>query len=408
VSNQGDGQGQSQPDDDGQRPSEQSQQGQGQPGNSGSQPPSGQSGGHRLPGQSGAHPQQGNAGGQWGGPQQQDNAGGQWGGAQQQGNTGDQQSWTGGQQSWSPEGGPTQPPSWSTGDTGPNVGPTMNNPQSSYYDRFSAASGEGVVVPPKGGGGGGGRGKVLTGIAAALVVVIAAVAVVTLTRGGGKTPTTAASSSTSSLPPVTATTWVNPTLAAGARALRPGWVSQPGSANTPGEYDVPKSKDWKVESSDMIRGYTNSKGKVIAGMGATSVFDLGYCSTDKQGFIGVVGLRGIGKSDPTTAGATQAQNFADGISSSMDNKHPGKEGQLSAAKQIEVDQGTIPAIQYTITATAGDPDKCEKGKTYEIRTVSFTAQGKSYQLVTVRMLGGPKQLPTSQLEEIIGTFRPGS
>ena len=326
---------------------------------------------------------------------QQGNTGGHWGGGQQP--------WTGGQQPWS--GQPAQPPSWSTGETGPNVGPTMNNPQSSYYDRFSAASGEGVTIPSGNGRKNGNRGKVLIGIAAGLVIVIAVVVVVALTRGKGKTPTPAASSASSSLPPVTATTWVNPTLAAGARALKDGWVSQIGSPDMPGQYDVPKSSDWKVEARDMIRGYADKNGKVITAMAATSVYADGYCPNEKDSHTATVGLRNVGTLDPTDVGASSAKKFADGIAA---GKVPGKAGTLSAAKKITVDEGTIPAVQYTITATPGDPNACEKGKTFEVRTTTFSARGKSFELVTIRMLGGQHELPTSQLEEITSTFRPNA
>lgn len=312
-----------------------------------------------------------------------------------QGNTGGQ--WTDGQQPWAASG---QPPSWSAGETGPNVGPTMNNPQSSYYDRFSEASGEGVVVPPKGGGGG--RGKVLVGAAAALVVLIAAVAVVALTRGGG-TPKQAATSASSSLPPLKPTTWVNPTLAAGTRPLKEGWQSQPGHGVF-GVYDVPGTDDWEVESDSMTRFYEDPNGNIIAGMAATSTYGVGFCKSDKDLWKAVVGMRGGGTSDPTDLGAREALKFADGIVTSAHGTR-GKKGKLSAPEQIKVDEGTIPAVQYTITATDGDPVKCDKGKKYEIRTVTFSLHGKTYQFVILRLLGIPGALPDSTLDEIITTFR---
>lgn len=328
---------------------------------------------------------------------QQNGTGQQWSGNQQPWSTGGQQPWaTGGQ----------QPPSWSTGETGPNVGPTMNNPQSAYYDRFSAASGEGVVVPG-GDGNKGGRGKVLIGLAAALVVVIAAVAVYALTRGGNS-PTKAGGTSTSQLPPVTATTWVNPTQAGGARALQPGWVSMIGDQAMHGQYDIPDTKDWKLGTRDYAIAYMDKSGTYLAAASAVSQYGIGFCPAKKTYESAWVGMRGAGTSDPTTIGADQAQKFADGIAASMSNK-PGKEGKLSAAKQIKVDQGTIPAVEYTITTTAGDAGSCDNmGKGYEVRTVTFSAGGHTYQFVTVRMLGGPKELSTSSLEQIISTFRPAN
>ncbi|MBB2892950.1 hypothetical protein [Flexivirga oryzae] len=416
MSNHDDGQGQ-QPENE-QQPSDQ------QPG---------QSGGHRLPGQSGAQPRQdatggqqpwtggqqqpGNTGGQqpWTGgqPPQQGNTGGQqpWAGGQppQQGNTGGQQPWTGGQQPWSSGGQPAQPPSWSTGETGPNVGPTMNNPQSSYYDRFSQASGEGVVVPPKGSGTGGGRGKILIGIAAALVLVIAAVAIYAFTRNSDKTPTPAASSPvTSSLPPVTATTWVNPTLAAGQRALKSGWQAQ--SASDPrGVFDVPENKDWTLESKDTLFGYADSSGKPLVVAKAPARYGVGFCSAKKTAESAWLGLVNVGKRDPADAGPDLAQRFADAISLKKDGSHA-KQGKMSAAKQVKVNQDTIPALEYTITTAVGDPDGCDKGHDYEIRTVTFQAGGKSYQLVAIRELDAPggKTLSTKVLDEIITTFRPSS
>lgn len=319
--------------------------------------------------------------------------------------SGGQQPWTGGQQPWSSGGQPPPLPSWSTGETGPNVGPTMNNPQSSYYARFSAASGEGVVVPPMGGGGGG-RGKVLLGAAAALVVVIAAVAVVALTRGGSKAPATAANSSTSSLPPVTATTWLNPTLAAGARALKSGWQSQQANDGR-GIFDVPKTADWTLGTSDTFFGYADNNGKPLVISKAPVEFGVGYCAAEKTADTAWLGLMNVGKRDPSDAGPDLAQKFADAIALKKDNTHA-REGKLSAPAQIKVNQGTLPALQYTMTAVAGEPEGCDAGKTYEVRTVTFSAAGKSYQLVSIRMLGAPagKQLSAGLLDEIITTFRP--
>lgn len=349
-----------------------------------------QPGGHRLPGQSGAQsPQPG---------------GGQ---PPQPGITGGQQPWAGGQP-WT-GGQPAQPPSWSTGQTGPNLGPTMNNPQSSYYDRFSQASGEGVVVPPKGGGSGGGRGKVLLGIAAALVVVIAAVAVFALTRNSDEAPTPAATSAaTSSLPPVTATTWVNPTLAAGQRALQSGWQAQ--SANDKrGVFDVPDNKQWTVESRDTYFGYADNKGKPLVISKAPARYEAGYCSAKKSAESAWLGLVNVGKRDPTDAGPDLARKFADAIALKKDGTYA-EEGTLSAAKQVKVNQGTIPALEYTITTAVGEPDDCDKGKTYEVRTVTFQADGKTYQLVAIRVLDAMhgKTLSATLLDEIISTFRPSS
>ncbi|MFC6704139.1 hypothetical protein [Flexivirga alba] len=325
------------------------------------------------------------------------NTGGQWSGGQQQ--------WAGGQQPWATGGQDGQPPSWSTGQTGPNVGPTMNNPQSSYYDRFSEASGEGLKVPQ--GGGGGGRGKVLIGLAAALVLIVAAVAIFAFTRGDSSPKNAVGSSSTSALPPVQATTWVNPTLAVGARALKAGWQSQ--QADDPrGVYDVPKTADWKLESSDTLFGYADPKsGKPLVISKAPALYGVGFCSADKKDDSGWLGLVNVGKRDPSDAGPDVAQKFADAIAKKKDGSKA-KEGQLSAAKQIKVNQGTIPALQYTITTATGDPDGCDKGKQYEVRTVTFSSGGKSYQLVSVRMLDGPKTLSADTVDEIVTTFRPSN
>jgi hypothetical protein len=330
---------------------------------------------------------------------QQGEAGGQW--------TGGQQPWSGGQQPWATGGQDVQPPSWSTGETGPNVGPTMNNPQSSYYDRFSEASGEGLKVPQ---GGGGGRGKVLLGLAAALVLIIAGVAIFAVTRGDDS-PKKAAGTSASSaaLAPVKATTWVNPTLGVGARALKAGWVTQSSDSSAlHGQYDVPKSKDWKVDSNSFALGYADANGTPTAMAGAVSEYKLGFCSADKKAQSAWVGIRGIGTSDPTEAGPKWTEKFVKGISVASKGGKDAKPGKVSDAKKVTVDQGTIPAVQYTATTEAGDQNKCDKGKKYEVRTINFSAGGKSYQLVTVRLLGVDDSLSSARLDEIISTFRPSS
>ncbi|HWC24900.1 MAG TPA: hypothetical protein VG502_21585 [Flexivirga sp.] len=410
MSDQGNGQWPQQPDPENGQNGPTHQQDSGQ-----------HTGGHRLPGGNtgaqGGHAggQQapgGDTGGQWPGGQQpwtggeQQWSGGQqpWTGGEQQWNGGQQQ-WTGGQPPWASGGQGAQPPSWSTGQTGPNVGPTMNNQQSSYYDRFSEASGEGLKVPQ--GGGGGGRGKVLIGLAAALVVIVAAVAIFAFTRGDDSPTEAGGSSSTSALPPVRATTWTNPTLAVGARALKAGWQSQQATDGR-GVYDVPKTADWKLESSDTLFGYADPKsGKPLVVSKAPAQYGVGYCAAKKTAESAWVGLMNVGKRDPSDAGPDVAQRFADAIAQKKDGSKA-KQGKLSAAKQIKVNQGTIPALEYTITTAVGDPDSCDKGKTYEIRTVTFSSGGRSYQMVSVRVTDGPKTLPTKTLDEVFTTFRPSN
>ncbi|MGN6414507.1 hypothetical protein [Flexivirga sp.] len=282
----------------------------------------------------------------------------------------------------------------------------MNNPQSSYYDRFSAASGEGVKVPQQGGGGGG-RGKVLFGLAAALVLIVAAVAIFAFTRGDDSPKQAAGSGSTSALPPVKATTWVNPTLGVGARPLKAGWQAQQATDGR-GAFDVPKSDDWTLDSTDTLRGYGDPKtGKTLVIAKAPAAFAEGYCAQKKTADIAWLGLVNIGKRDPSDAGPDVAQKFADALAIKEDGSHA-QEGKLSDPKQIKVNQGTIPALEYTITTPVGAPDECDKGKHYEVRTVTFSSGGKSYQLVAVRITDGPKQLSTETLEEIISTFRPSN
>lgn len=342
---------------------------------------------------------QGDGGSQHEGGQQGD-TGGQWSGGQQQ------QGWTGGQQPWTTGGQQGQP--WS-GQTGPNLGPTMNNPQNSYYDRFSEASGEGITGPQPGGKGGGGRGKVLIGLAAALVVIVAAVAIFAFTRGDGSPKQAATSGAAkSSLAPVKATTWVNPTLAAGARPLKDGWQVQ-SSLKLGGQYDVPKSKDWKVESNSYVIYYPGKNpGDVITAAGGIAEYKAGFCDGDDDTTSAWIGLRDISKSDPKKVGRQEAEKLAKGIATSTKDGKDAKPGKVSAAEKITVDQGTIPAYQYTVTTEAGDQNACDKGKKYEARTVNFSTPDRAYQLVTVRLLGSPDTLSSSGLEEIISTFRTDS
>ncbi|WP_446666157.1 hypothetical protein [Flexivirga sp. B27] len=439
MSDQGNGQGPQQPDP-------QDGQGPGRP--PGQQPPDDTTG-HRLPGgntggqsQTGGQPQgpqgqgqgqgQPQTGGQPTGPQgppsggqptqgqgpytggqptgpQGPGTGGQqqpWsGGQQQQPWSGGQQPWSGNQPPWDSGGQGAQPPSWSTGQTGPNVGPTMNNPQSSYYDRFSEASGEGVRIPADGGGGGS-RGKVLIGLAAALVLIVAAVGIFAFTRGDDSPKEAGGSKSTSKLPPVKATTWTNPTLAVGARALKSGWQAQQANDDR-GVFDVPKTKDWKLDSSDTLRGYANPSGKERIVARAPAEFGVGYCSADKDSNSAWLGLVNVGKRDPSDAGPDVAQRFADIIAEKKDGSKA-KQGKMSDPKSIKVNQGTIPALQYTITTAVGEPDDCDKGKDLEIRTVTFSSGGRTYQLVSVRVVDGKKELPAKTLDEIFSTFRPSN
>ncbi|GGB27246.1 hypothetical protein GCM10011492_16970 [Flexivirga endophytica] len=337
------------------------------------------------------------------------------GAGDRQGQTGDQwagqQRWSGRQQPWATAGQDAQPPSWSTGqpstqETGPNVGPTMNNPQSSYYDRFSAASGEGITGPQRSGGSGGGRGKVLIGLAAALVLIVAAVAIFAFTRGDDSPKQATGSSSTQALQPVKATTWVNPTLGVGARPVKDGWQTQ-SSVKLGGQYDVPKEKDWKVESNSYVIYYPGKKeNEIITAAGGISQYKVGFCKADKEEPAAWVGVRDIKKSDPEQVGASEAQKLAKGIGTSLKGGKDVKPGKVSAAKKVKVDQGTIPAVQYTTTAQAGDPNSCNKGKKYEVRTVNFKTPERAYQLVVVRLLGVADTLPTSRVDEIISTFRP--
>ncbi|NNG37965.1 hypothetical protein HJ588_01570 [Flexivirga sp. ID2601S] len=289
--------------------------------------------------------------------------------------------------------------------TGPNTGPTMANPQDSYYNRYSQASGEGVSAPqqPKPGRG---RGKIVAGLAAALAVVIAAAAIFAVSRGGSDDDAAARRSASVDTAPVTATTWTNPTQAAGARALQPGWQSQTASTYANGQFDVP-AEGWKLASSDTYSGYANPETNTTITAVAPARYGEGFCAAKKDQEAAWVALMNIGKRDPTDAGPDIAQRFADTLAAKKDGtKAP--QGKLSPAKQVKVNQGTLPALEYTITTDIGDPNACGKGKKYEIRTVTFSTGGESAQLVTFRLLGVSKELPAADLDKIIATFRPAS
>ncbi|NNG37966.1 hypothetical protein HJ588_01575 [Flexivirga sp. ID2601S] len=321
-----------------------------------------------------------------------------------------------------PQGPPEQPGGqphqsggqpWNTGGqpTGPNTGPTMPNPQESYYSRYSAQSGEGIDVPKPGGGPGGtgSRGKTLIALAVVLAVVVAAVAVFALTRGNDSSQTAGSSTGgrTPDRAPVTATTWTNPTQAAGGRALQAGWQSMSGSTFVSGQYDVPTA-GWTLGEPGDIRGYADSNGKPLITARAPSGYAEGFCAADKKSDSAWVGLVKIGKRDPSDAGPDVTQRFADAIALKKDGtKAP--MGKLSAAKQIKVNQGALPALEYTVTIQVGDPDKCDKpGAQYEVRTATYSASGESAMLVVIRRLGVAKELPAADADKIIGTLRPQS
>ncbi|WP_265443321.1 hypothetical protein [Flexivirga meconopsidis] len=289
--------------------------------------------------------------------------------------------------------------------TGPNTGPTMSNPQDSYYNRYSQSSGEGVTTPqPQKPGG---RGKLLIGLATVLAVIVAGVAIFAFTRGGGSDTAAASKSASVDNAPVTATTWTNPTKAAGGRALQPGWQSQTASTYANGQFDVP-TQDWKLKEASYVFGFANPKDyKDMITAAAPAMYGVGFCSAKKDQESAWVGLRNVGKRDPSDAGPEIAQKFADLIAMKKDgSKAP--QGKISAGKQIKVNQGTLPALEYTITTEIGDPNDCGKGKKYEIRTVTYSTAGESAQLVTLRLLGVSKELPAADLDKIIATFRPAS
>ncbi|WP_265443319.1 hypothetical protein [Flexivirga meconopsidis] len=304
-----------------------------------------------------------------------------------------------------PDGPGAQP--WNTGGqpTGPNTGPTMSNPQESYYDRYSERSGEGIQLPRPDGPSG--RGKTLIALAVALAVIVAGGAVFALTRGGDSTSTDAASSGgqTPDRAPVTATTWTNPTKAAGGRALQPGWQSINGSSFVNGQYDVPVA-GWKLGESGDRRGYADYNGKPVITALAPATYGDGYCAADKSEFTAWTGLVKIGKRDPSDAGPDVAQRFADAIAQKKDgSKAP--MGKVSAGEQIKINQGALAALHYTITTEGGDPSKCDKaGTKFEVNSVSYSTGGESGQLVLIRRLGGPKELSAADVDKIIGTFRP--
>lgn len=289
--------------------------------------------------------------------------------------------------------------------TGPNAGPTVGNPQNSYYDRYADAAGG--KAPSGGPKRGGGHGKLLAAIIGVLVLFVAAIGAFVVLRDDGSTDAvSSASTSPSSLPPVTATTWTNPTKAAGARALTTGWQSQTGGDETRGQYDVP-DKDWKLEAAEDLRGYADHKGNAQILARGPALYGQGFCSADKKDYSAWTGLMKIGQRDPSDAGPDVAKKFAQAIALKKDGSRA-KVGAVSAGKQIKVNQGTLPALEYTVTTEVGDPSKCDGKNKFEVRTVSFSASGGSAQLVIIRMLGGSKPLSTSTVDKIVATFRPAA
>lgn len=306
--------------------------------------------------------------------------------------------------SWEGTGAGSYGASSDPGATGPNSGPTSANPQSGYYNRYEQVSSETVgSLTPKGPK----RTsvKVIAGVVVVAVVAIGGGLAFALKSGGGSTKAAQSPSSTSLAPP-TATTWTNPNIASGARALQAGWQSQSGGSYQPGQYDVPDA-GWKLSSQDTISGWADNTGKAIAAVAAPANFGLGWCSADKSQSLALVGLYGIGKSEPTTAGPTATKKFADAVALKTDNSHA-SESKITPVKYIKVNQGTIQAAEYSITATVGDPGKCPAAKQVVVTTVSFKVNGSSAMLVLVRNIGQPGVLTEAQADAIFATFRPQS
>ncbi|TWE09939.1 hypothetical protein [Rudaeicoccus suwonensis] len=307
--------------------------------------------------------------------------------------------------SWEGTGAGSYGSSSDPGATGPSSGATSANPQSGYYNRYEQVSSETVgSLSPK-------RPKrtsvkVIAGVVAVVVVAVGGGLVFALKGGGGGSAKAAQSASTTSLAPPTATTWTNPTIASGARALEAGWQSQSGGSYQPGQYDVPDA-GWKLSSQGTIAGWADSQGNPLATVAAPANYGLGWCAADKTQSLATIGLYGIGTSDPTSAGPIATKKFADALAIKSDNSYAA-ESKITPVKYIKVNQGTIQAAEYSITATIGDPGKCSAAKQVVVTTVSFKVNGSSAMLVLVRNIGQPGVLTQAQADAVLATFRPQS
>ncbi|MGH3309377.1 MAG: hypothetical protein ACRDP3_02120 [Streptomyces sp.] len=92
-----------------------------------------------------------------------------------------------------------------------------------------------------------------------------------------------------------------------SQPLVPGWQTVI-NAKHYSAFDVPKTKDWQVESEGTITGFEDEKGKLLVAMSAPAYYKQDWCGGSNRAVVGTKGAQG--SKNTQEAAKIAASNFA--------------------------------------------------------------------------------------------------
>ena len=283
--------------------------------------------------------------------------------------------------------------------------------QSGQWGPASVPGGPAPQAPQSPKGGGGNKKTVVISLVAALAVIGATVAGFLVLGGGdddGKKDEAKDKKTQSAAPGKDGKEKTKPSSDVGpgggadpkdpSKPQVPGWqtVVNPKWYSA---FDVPKNKDWTVESSGMITGFESDKGKLLVAMSAPAFYKSDWCKDSSRAAVGTKGAQG--SKDTKEAAKIAASNFT---IAGYDQKQKGtlKETGAKPFKNKNGIKGHIAAAEVT---NAPKEDKCSSpgGKTTAVSWIN--TNGDLAIWVLYSDAGVKDEVSNAQIKKMLATLR---
>ncbi|MFG3257687.1 hypothetical protein [Streptomyces sp. NPDC048172] len=269
-----------------------------------------------------------------------------------------------------------------------------------------------LQTPKSGGGGGGGNKKtVIISLVAAVAVIGAAVAGFLVLGGGDddkkdeskEKPSPSAEPSTGKKEKKKETEPggggggggdpkdpSKPQIAGWQTVVNPKWYSA---------FDVPETKDWSVESSGVITGFEDDKGKVLVAMSAPAYYKDDWCKDSSRAAVGTKGAQG--SKDTKEAVKIAASNF---VLAGYDQKQKGTLKE-TAPKPFKNKNGIKGHIASAKVTNAPKEDKCatSSGKATAVSWINTNGDLAIWVLYSDADV--KDEVPAAQIKKMLSSLR---
>ncbi|GAA2067904.1 hypothetical protein GCM10009801_15730 [Streptomyces albiaxialis] len=281
--------------------------------------------------------------------------------------------------------------------------------QSGQWGPASVPGGPQAPQSPKGGGGGNNK-TVAISIVAAVAVIGAAVAGFLVLGGGDDDKKDEAKDKKSPTAEPTSGKKEKKETDPGGGGGGGGDAKDPSKPQIPGwqtvvnpkwysAFDVPQTKDWSVESSSVITGFEDDKGKVLVAMSAPAYYKDDWCKDSSRAAVGTKGAQG--SKNTKEAVKIAASNF---VLAGYDQKQKGTLKE-TAPKPFKNKNGIKGHIASAKVTNAPKEDKCatSSGKATAVSWINTNGDLAIWVLYSDADV--KDEVPASQIKKMVGSLR---